>query len=531
MDVVEGISPVDQAVKLVARIPGVSPEDWAATPASVKMVVASLLGQVEQLQTVVEQHQQTVASLSAQVQELQARLNQDSHNSSRPPSQDHHRRGKKQRSLRRKSDKKPGGQPGHPGATLRAVEHPDHVVPLLPEHCEACGCSLVEVAIVPESQQPCQRRQVLDLPEIRLEATEFQAYRKKCPACQHTTKAAFPEGVVQPVQYGPRVRGLAVYLQSYQLLPYQRVSELMADCFDCNLVEATLGAAIAQCAEQLLETEEQLKQGLIRTKVLRMDETSMYVEGKTQWLHSASTPSLTHYATHPKRGNEATDAIGILPAFQGKGMHDGYPPYWKYGFTHLLCNVHHLRELTYIEEEYKQPWAKSMAELLLEIKQVVEEARAAQLSSLTPEQHADFQSRYDEILEEGLEINPAPPPPKGITPNGRRGGRQKQGKARNLLLRLRDHRSSVLEFMYDFTVPFDNNLAERDLRMMKLQQKISGCFRSRACAILFCRIRSYISSVKKQGYPVLNAIVSAILGAPVVLTSAPSAPSPSLCLG
>lgn len=255
---------------------------------------------------------------------------------------------------------------------------------------------------------------------------------------------------------------------------------------------------------------EQIKAAVTKAPVANFDETGFYVSARREWLHVASTPLLTYYSPHAKRGSVACDEIGILPNFSGRAIHDAWGTYFKYSCLHGLCNAHHLRELTFVEEQLKQAWGKEMKDLLLDIKQNVEQAREDGANSLPEMQQREFESAYDRVIASGLALPENQPPP----PNGKR-GRQKQSKAKNLLDRLSQHKAETLAFMYDFAVPFDNNQAERDLRMVKVQQKISGCFRSSAGAKAFCRIRGYISTMKKQGRNVLAALSSVFAGQPL----------------
>ena len=438
---------------------------------------------------------QQIAQLTARVSELERQLGQNSRNSSKPPAGDGPR--KPPRSLREKSGRKAGGQPGHRGQTLRQVEQPDQVVTHSVASCTGCGADL-------QAQPPtaCERRQVFDLPPLKLEVTEHQVESKTCAGCGAVNQAAFPDAVTQPVQYGPRVQATAVYLMDYQLLPFARTSELLGDLFGQALAPGTLFTAQQACAQALVEPEERIKECLRQAAVLHVDETGCYVGGQREWLHVASTGSLTHYAVHAKRGAAATDEINILPPFAGVAVHDAWSPYWKYDCEHALCNAPHLRELTAVAEPFGQPWAVEMKTLLCEIKQTVQTQREAGREGLDAQTAEPLLERYDRIIAQGLEENPLV---ERVTAQR---GRVKQSKPRNLLDRLKERRVEALRFMTDCRVPFDNNQAERALRMTKVQQKISGCFRSRPGAEAFCRIRSYISTVRKHGLKVLSAIES-----------------------
>lgn len=385
------------------------------------------------------------------------------------------------------------------------VENPDHTIVHRVSTCEECGCSLQET-----QASDYERRQVFDLPTIKVEITEHQAEKKLCPHCGCCNKAAFPEDVQFPVQYGPRLKSIGIYLNQYQLLPYERTGELFADIFGHRLSQATLVNANNTCYELLKPVEEESKKQLVNSPVVHFDETGMYINGKREWLHVASTERLTCYAVHPKRGYEATKEMCILPEFQGIAVHDFWKPYFKYDCGHALCNAHHLRELTGVLEQDKQQWPQEMIDLLLEIKKTMEETKVT-ANQLDPAQLKNFEERYSQIIENGLAERPLI-----IQDQPGKRGRKKQSKAKNLLDRLNEHRLEVLAFMYDFSVPFDNNLAERDVRMTKVQQKISGSFRSFQGAKTFCRIRSYISTVKKNSISVIDAIQAALKGKPFI---------------
>ena len=473
----------------------------------VERLFAQLADQQEQLRS----QQEMIVSLTARVKELEDRLAKNSRNSSKPPSSDDINK-PKPKSLRGKSSKKPGGQKGHPGTTLSLAQNPEHVVVHRPEMCEGCGGALSE-----ESSElwGYERRQVVDLPALlALEVTEHRAQRDRCLGCGTITTAPFAVEASARVGYGPRIEALMVYLMEYQLLPYERASELLEDLFGEPAPGAgTLYSAVERCFEGLEETEEAIKEGLLggsEEVVGGFDETGLRVEGKGMWVHVASTEELTHYAVHEKRGVEATKEIGILPSFKGVAMHDGLSSYWHYEqCAHALCNAHHLRELTFLEEEHQQEWAGRMKALLLEIEEAVCEESASGGRYLAPERAREFEMRYQHLLEAGLKANPPP------LRTGKK-GRPKQSKGKNLVDRLEKHRSEVLRFMYDFRVPFDNNQAERDIRMVKVRQKISGCFRTRRGAEMFCRIRGYISTMRKQGENVLAALESVFVGDPFV---------------
>lgn len=444
-----------------------------------------------------------VLALEARVKELEDQLAKNSRNSGKPPSSDGLKK-PRTRSLRRKSGRKPGGQKGHKGHTLEMVEQPDHVTIHAVATCPECQADLSSVTA---SDYVC--RQVFDVPPVQIEVTEHQAEVKECPHCYTQVKADFPEGVSQRVQYGLRLKSQASYLNIYQFIPMERVCELFDDFYGQRPSAALVGSAneaVEQGSEPALA---EIRRQLSQAQVAHFDESGLRVAGKTQWLHVASTDTLTCYDVHEKRGREAMEAIGILSAFGGRAVHDHWRSYKSFKqCDHAYCNAHHLRELQFITEQYDQPWAEEMAQLLLDIKEAVAET-ALTANALPAERIAHFQQRYDTFLQQGFKANPPPatPPPK-------KRGRTKQTPPKNLLDRLDKHQSEVLAFMYDFRVPFDNNLVERDVRMVKVKQKVSGAFRTVAGAKTFCAIRSYISTVRKQGANVIDALQSALEGDP-----------------
>jgi transposase len=341
---------------------------------------------------------------------------------------------------------------------------------------------------------------------------EHQAQEKLCPGCQAVTKAAFPQGVSAPVQYGPAFGALGVYLTQQQLLPYARACETIQDLIGPAMTVGTLKALIERCALHLQPVEDQIKEHLIQAKVIHLDETGLYLMGKRFWMHVAATALLTYYAVHAKRGSKALDAIGLLTKFEGISVHDGWATYWKYVCDHALCNVHHLRELTYLFEEQHQSWAGEMKALLLAMHAAVKDAQQQGMEHLDGTELANWKAQYQTVLQEGWLANPPDPPPAdGMIKRGRR----KQSAARNLLARLTNHQEAVLRFLENFAVPFDNSQAERDIRMVKVQQKVSGGFRSLLGAEAFCRIRGYLSTMRKQGHSVLTALELALVGHPV----------------
>jgi transposase len=495
-------------------------------------MTASSLPTPEEIRTIYRQGEEPVVAafehlvtvirdLEAKVQALEDQLAKHSRNSHKPPSSDGPKK-PGQRGLRQPSGKKIGAQPGHAGHTLRAVERPDHVRVYRVAQCQGCQASLTDIPA-----RGYARRQVFDIPPVRLEVTEHQAEVKRCPHCGQETTAAFPADVTQPVQYGPAIQAQMVYFNQYHHIPVKRTGEILADLYAQPVGNGTVVDASAQVAEQVKPVNTGIKAHLVQTaEPVHLDETGARVEEKLAWIHVASTPHLTHLELNAYRGSKAHDEIGILPNRTGPVVHDDYASYYQYpAARHAACNAHHLRELFFIQERYQQPWAADLAHLLLEIKHTVETAQHAGQTALPPEQIADFERRYQALIDQGYA---ATPPPVVETGGPKPRGRPQQSPARNLLDRLDKHQRAVLAFMYDFKVPFDNNQAERDLRMVKLKQKVSGCFRTKDGAKTFCEIRSYISTARKNGQSILDALRLALIGTPfqppgVQIQTAPAA--------
>ncbi len=437
-----------------------------------------------------QQMQEQIAGLTQQVKDLQDRLAKDSHNSSLPPSSDRFTRQPK--SLRNKSEKKTGGQEGHQGTTLRLSDAPDEVIEHRVTVCSSCQHDLrqVEACVI-------LRRQVVDMPSPR-------------PRCQHLTLASFPTAVAAPIQYGPMIGAVAVYLTHQQLVPLERTCEVLRDLLGVQMSEGTVGELIKRTAAELAPVEHQIKEALIEAAVIHQDETGVSVTGKRYWEHVTSTATLTHYHVDQSRGQDALNAIGILPVFKGISIHDGWGSYFLYDCEHALCLVHLLRELVFQAEEQGAVWAADLKELLLSMKQATQQARAQGKRWLDPLEVLDWELAFLRLLDEGDHVTPRATAPPGTK------GRIKQSAARNLLDRLRKHQKAVFCFLEDLRVDFDNNLAERDLRMIKVQQKVSGCFRSLAGAQAFSRIRGYLSTLRKQGLPLLSALQATLCGHPLL---------------
>ena len=450
--------------------------------------------------------QEQIEAQAKLIQELRDQIAKNSRNSGKPPSSDGLKK-PRTRSLRKKGERQNGGQKGHQGHTLKMVAEPDHVYRYEVQTCPHCAAGLEAVEAT-----GCEKRQVFDVPEVSIEITEYQAEIKRCPECGLEAKGVFLNNVSQAVQYGPRLKAQASYLNNYQFIPLARTCDLLEDFYGHRPSEAFVLEANSCLVERTEPSLKAIKEQLIASGIAHFDESGLRVAEKLHWLHVASTRKLTYYDFHQKRGKEGMQAIGILPEFSGTAVHD----HWKSYFTfesckHALCNAHHLRELHFVIDQYQQSWAQEMIQLLLEIKTEVEEITANQGNCLLEERLSFFEQRYDQLIAQGLKANPP-----DETPGPTKRGRKKQSPPKNLLDRLKNYKPQVLAFMYDFSVPFDNNLVERDVRMVKVKQKVSGSFRTTTGAEVFCAIRSYISTVRKHGDNVIQAIHDAFAGQPFI---------------
>ena len=484
----------------------ISPEQalalWHSDPPTAAAQLVRLSQELDQLAGL-------VVTLRARIKELEDRLAKTSRNSSKPPSTDGLQK-PQPKSLRPHGQRPSGGQPGHPGQTLRMVDQPDHIVLHPVTQCARCQRSLAQCP--PERME---KRQLFDIPEPQWEITEHRAEIKTC-SCGHVNRAAFPEGVNAPTQYGPRVKAATVYLHTYQLLPCERTAEALHDLLGVPCSEGTVINVVNAAAEAAREPVEEIRQQLQRADVVGFDESGCRIEARLQWLHVASTDRLTYYHVHPKRGTPAMDAVDILPHFEGRAIHDFWSAYLRYDCKHGLCNAHHLRELIFVHEQHHQSWAKEMMDCLLDAKALVDQAKSNNQTALSAEPLEEIEKRYKNAIHKGAEQNPLPPPPAN-----KKRGRVKKSKPRNLLERLRDHRSQVLACAHDFRVPFDNNLSERDIRMIKVKLKISGMFKTLPGAEAFCRLRSYISTARKNQIAILEALAELLKGAPFRPAAAP----------
>jgi len=435
-----------------------------------------------------------IMALLERIEELERRLGLNSSNSGKPPSSDGVKKPSRINNQREKTGRKSGGQAGHEGTTLRQVPTPDRVVDHCPPVCTGCGGALSV-----EQATGHQKRQVFDLPAPVMQVTEHRAHRCWCWACGTETQATFPAAVRAAVQYGARVEALVVYLQAWQLIPEDRLAELMGDIFGVEVATSTIAAMGQRKAQELAGLAEHIEQQVKHAAVKHLDETGYRIAGVLQWLHVASTCLLTCYRTSAKRGAMLTGVWGII-------VHDCWRPYLAMiGVTHALCNAHHLRELKALMDIEKEPWARAMHRFLRQTCHAAHLARAHQ-RSLSPRFLAWLSARYERILAQGFAFPESQPPLGAGLPLHR--GRIRRRTGHNLLLRLRDHKEATLRFLHDPTVPFTNNQAERDLRMMKVRQKISGGFRSETGAQTFATLRTVLSTARKQGWNILTTLTT-----------------------
>ncbi len=356
-----------------------------------------------------------------------------------------------------------------------------------------------------------EQRQVFDIPQPKINVTEHRVEEKKCSCCGKTTRASFPEHIRGPVQYGDRVRALIAYFSHEHYIPVDRVCEIFEDIFGVPLSPGTCSNVDEGIFTNLEVFEAGLKVYLLATSVLHFDETGMRCEKKLHWVHVASSQMATLFTMHTKRGQEAMDEAGILPKFRGKAVHDHWFPYFAYRqVKHGLCNAHHLREVTFVYEQKQEDWARRMHDVLILANNAVKDHE--EQGALSPNILFQIEQDYQQILLDGLAYHASLPP----LPTGKR-GKQKQRDGKNLLDRLSEKRHCVLRFIHDFSVPFTNNQGERDIRMVKLKQKIAGSFRAFKSGEIFCRVRSYISTSRKQGWNIWDALTDAIRGSPRLL--------------
>jgi len=454
----------------------------------------------EELIALIKAQAAEIAALKARVAELERRLGLNSSNSSKPPSSDGLKKPARVRSLRERSKRPTGGQKGHKGETLRQCADPDRIEDHHPQTCSGCGEPLT-----PDDSTGFAARQVFDLPQPQpLVVTEHRAHDCQCQKCGTVTQADFPEGVNAPVQYGARITAFVVYLLHFQMLPEDRLALLMAELFGVKLCAATIANMSRACAARLQGLVTTIRDHVAQAGVKHMDETGFRIGGKTRWLHVACTKLLTFYRVCAKRGALLTEVVKVA----GVVVHDHWKPYYTMeGVQHALCNAHHLRELKALVEIETEDWARRMQILL---------GRACHAANLAREHGVPIkprliellERRYDAILARGLAFHESLPPlsAAGAAKDAKRRGRAPRRTGHNLLLRFAARKEDALRFLHDPAVPFSNNEAERDVRMMKLRQKISGGFRAVEGADDFASIRSFLATAREQGWNIIEAL-------------------------
>ena len=448
--------------------------------------------------------QQQILELQALVLELQARLGKNSTNSSKPPSSDGLAK-PAPKSLRVPGQRPIGAPKGHPGGTLRQSEAVDVFIEHFgPAQCSACQSALVEHEVL-------ERRQVLELPVLRAQVIEHQRMRSIC-TCGAVHAGVFPVEITAPVQYGSRLKAVCVNLNQQQFVPLARTSEFMADTFGVTVSQTSVLAFSHEAAQVLQPIYQQIGQAVQAPPVVCADETGIRIRGKLEWLHCAVTPTLSHLQHHPKRGMLAMQAIGIVPHVMGTLVHDGLRSYKQLDCLHSLCNAHHLRELVYIHDTLNEKafdgWAGHMMDTLVQGKREVDERGAP----LAPERLQWYEAQWLSLLDRGERLNARQEPGQAFSA---RRGPLKQSTQFNLLARLRQYKDDVWRFASDAGVPFTNNLAEQALRMSKVRQKVSGCFRTDEGARTFFTIRSYLQTMRKQRVNLFDCLVSVFNANPI----------------
>jgi transposase len=445
-----------------------------------------------------------IAQQAEKIAELEARLNMNSKNSSKPPSSDGFKRPK---SMRTPSGKPSGGQKGHEGRGLKKMHAPDKCIIHEPEECISCPY----VSQCDGTREICDTRYVIDI-KIETKTTAHQIEKVTCPRLGLPLKGQFPGNIKSTMQYGENLEALAVSLNTVGMVSLKRTHEILSGVFDVPVSTGTIANMVSDCAKKVTPSVEEIKEAVVQEPLIHNDETGIRVDKKTFWAHVASTDKLTHIDVHEKRGKEGMNAIGIFLTFLGTAIHDCWAPYFSYDrIRHGLCNAHLLRELTAVWENTKQPWSQKLIDLLLAMKRTKEDFLLQGIAAVPPDILDTYTIKYDAILGEAITQNPVPPA------KGKR--KPKRGKTGALVNRLILRKEQYILFFTDFNVPFDNNQAERDFRMFKVKQKVSGCFRTVDGARDFAAISSYIGTARKHGVPAFRAIRDALLDKPFSILS------------
>lgn len=464
---------------------------------------------MEQNAMLVKQNEElaaTIKELTQTIRELEEKLNKNSRNSSKPPSSDGLKKlpVNKDRSLRQKSGKKRGAQLGHDGVNLSVIVDPDYVEHHM--HADCSSCSYRDTCLA----KACTRetRHEIDA-EVTVNATAHElVVVKDCPLHGGIKAGSFPKDIKATVQYGKNLQAMVVAFNTVGAVSINRTHEILSSVFNIPLATGTIKNMVSRFAETLKPAYEKIHQAVSALGLIHCDETGTRIDGKTWWVHNASDRDYTYLSVHSKRGRTGMDAAGILPVFHGIIVHDCWGSYWKYqSADHAVCCAHLLRELNgVIENHPEQTWAASFKELLLSMKKVKDKALSKGKDAVSYYHLHKFDKQYDEILKTAYEENPLP------ETNAKKRGRKKKSKVLNLICRLDNYKASVCLFIKNLCVPFDNNQAERDLRMIKVKTKVSGCFRSEEGAQEYLTIMSYIGTAHKHGINAFTAILEALNG-------------------
>jgi len=468
-------------------------------------IIQQLLQQIDILTDTVNAQTQLITQLNQTIQELKEQLNKNSKNSSKPPSSDGFKK-PAPKSLRKPSGKKAGGQNGHQGTHLAVITAPDETIKHMPFACEGCP----HYQMCKGTACIAEKRHVIDA-VVEVNITEHQLL--EIPVCMlhgDTRKGSFPENVKAAVQYGENLQALSVALNTIGAVSIKRTHEILSGVFNIPISTGTISSMVKRCADGLNDTVDKIKQRMKESALGHFDETGTRVDKKLWWVHNASNCEYTYLDISPKRGFNGMEQCGVLPEFKGIAMHDCWASYWNYTDAgHAVCCAHLLRELTGIIENYpEQKWASAFIDLLLEMKKVKDKAVEKGKDSLSYYHQHKFDKKYDELIEQARNENPLPETTE------KKRGRKKKGKILALVERLEKYKASVCLFIHNFMVPFDNNQAERDIRMIKVKTKVSGCFRTEEGARDYLKIMSYIGTAHKQGYNAYEAIKNAISGNP-----------------
>lgn len=459
---------------------------------NVRESIDKIKEQVRSDRTASRELKSSINSLITITTALVDRLAVTSANSSKPPSQDPNRIRKTRidKGIKR-NKKKPGGQAGHTGTTLEKIDN-------LNDYDYVSEEILIDKKSIPAGtykQVGFETRQVFDI-KISTFIHEYKAeILEDEKGNQYVAK--FPDDVKKAVQYSNEVKAKSVYMSQFQLIPFARVADYFNHQLGLGISKASVFNFNKEAFLKLEMFEAWARVELLHSPFNHADETGININGKRIWLHTLSSAYVTLYHPDEKRGTEAMDRMGILQFYKGILCHDHWKPYYKYLFLHALCNAHHLRELKFAFEEDAQEWAKKMHKLLSKMN---EEVQASKNGTLSKERIKYFQKRYRSILNKGKTECPLIKKAKG------KKGKQKKSKSRNLLERLIKFEDDTLRFIKESIVSFTNNQGENDLRMTKVQQKISGCFRSMDGAEMFCRIRGYLVTCRKHGVKPTEAL-------------------------